>query len=430
MGKLGRTIAAVLVAALAMGLLAWSPAAAEDVNAGGPADSDAPAVAGPEAPVDGTTTTSTTAPEVTTTTTVATAPEAELPVEAGVEQGPPEVVEGQDPATDEVPTSEPAPVGAAADPAPELTIEASAAEQGARAAAAAAQLTVVVLMIDITAQARVGDASCGDQNGDGHAQVLDCEIAAAIAVVHALASPDVVFALLLMTEQPFMANFAIGRSTDYFVSITTDVDQNGVPDILEALQSLGGEWEPTGFPPDGSLPDIPAALDLLADLIAYVNGTGHPLPYSTGIGLDEADVAAWRAFLFSSGRSARGPVDLFILDQEATLDGALARLQALGVEVNTFPTGSASTGCGGSLLGVTASRTGGACRTIGSAADARCEARSVALGGSGCGAGSLPRTGGETSPLVVTAAVLLLVGGALLLLARRRAVLVDAEVQR
>lgn len=94
-----------------------------------------------------------------------------------------------------------------------------------------------------------------------------------------------------------------------------------------------------------------------------------------------------------------------------------------GLVVNAVAVGGV--GCTGpdSFVGQVTRANGGRCYEVSSSADAACLREAVASGAGPerCeGAGTLPRTGGEVSPLMVTAAVLLVLGGALLLLARRR----------
>jgi hypothetical protein len=186
-----KAVTMAVVAGLLGALLVAGPVAAQEENGGSPSE-EAPAVAAPDAELDGTTTT---APEASTTTTARPAEPAEDVNGAPVDAEPP-VAEAADP--EPTPPIEPEQVEAAAEA---VGIDPPSADAMATAEAelsAASTALVVYLVLDVSNPTQQGGFACGDPNHDGRAgTILDCEIEAALAVVAALSSPEVQFALVL-----------------------------------------------------------------------------------------------------------------------------------------------------------------------------------------------------------------------------------------
>jgi LPXTG-motif cell wall-anchored protein len=325
------------------------------------------------------------------------------------------------PVDDPVPVDDTTPAAVGVDPPPPVAAADLVVDPGATAAveaAAGASLAqlVVFLILDVSASTDVGGLDCADENGDGRAgTVLDCEIASAIAIAQALADPSVRFVLELVASQIQVHDFDPGDGVDQLVSFTDDSDGDGVPDLIEALRAITPE----------SVADLRAG-DAPADLVRVVQQLVqlHAVWYDAEDRLQlsaEIGGADWRAFLLSPGQASPPELDGWTPEQ------VLAAASRLGIQVDSVAVGgSHSTGCGrGAVLGQLAAATGGSCWEVGSTADVDCLPAAVTADGPvpcspGQGAGTLPRTGGEIAPLVLTAAALLLLGASLLLFARRR----------
>jgi hypothetical protein len=289
------------------------------------------------------------------------------------------------------------PEAAAAPAAVEVPAEVEQAVDEAATPAQAAT-TVVMFLIDVSARTAQGSLSCGDVNHDGHAgTILDCELAAAIALVASFGDdPGVRFGVMVFAATAVLLNFANSRGQDFVVSAAGDSDGDGIPDIIEAL---------TGIDPDDylNLRDGDGPADF-GNALAALSYTYRFLSQSINQGPAGEDLsgAAWRAYLLSPGQHAEADLPNRF-EFNVLLAEALARLVADGLPVFTYAVGGGlSTGCEGSDLGLIAATTGGSCVEYPP------------------GAQTLPRTGTDLGGQVEVGAALLGLGVLALVLARRR----------
>ena len=100
--------------------------------------------------------------------------------------------------------------------------------------------TTLVYAIDLSGSTLDGPGCGGDQNGDGRADTpLDCEIAAATALNEQAVENGTVEAVGLVgfAAGAATADLAPEEGVQVLTAPAADIDQNGTPDVVDALQS-------------------------------------------------------------------------------------------------------------------------------------------------------------------------------------------------
>lgn len=141
----------------------------------------------------------------------------------------------------------------------------------------------VIYVVDLSESTAGPGGVCGDPNGDGVANtILDCEIGGLVTLTNELGSSNNVdISVISYDATANIEDVSPAAGFQTTTGTTTDADGNGVPDVIDVLNTLSSGASEANY--DAALAAVNALLDPAELNIVFFLADG-PSPLSTGPG--------------------------------------------------------------------------------------------------------------------------------------------------